>query len=837
MKRKRVPASLSLLFIPAAALALANGPVPLDDEGLGAVSAQDGLLVDFTSGPTGVSITQIDQVLDPATANEATLRAEGLSWRAVDGSGNLGGAAHTQMRLDVGSATSSSTPTLNVAVDLDRSRIKLNNLRHGGDTGRSFGTWALDASGMLRLQTAGGLLNSAVNNTYLLGELTDATVFYRQIAHPAPYLILNDMSAKWELSRGVLGITSTGLRQATTDNSSASGAGAVDPNSLVNLALDFDLLYKNPAIGSEATEFLITGAERPMMHFGWLGSIRNMELVWKPGGVWQGTTPLAPAVTDGGASVGDVYNTAAKTQGLNFSSRWDFVSLADATALGDANKEFRWQLGEASGSGADKSRVNFELGDWVRWNPALYGHNFPLIAIDALSGQQGPGGLCWGFRYHGPTTGACGGGGGSKQFVNIQPGYVAGFTDAAVNRTDGTAKSMALMIRDGNLMSYSRRVKFLERDAAGVVDWTRDFKWGLIYTFANVDANAYVYAGGNPGDLNGGLVVDLTLMSQTFAPSDNAATGTINESLYQGFNWDHGSHLMIADTDIDKDGITGETRDAMGIGLVSSSFMVLANDMRIWVKPHAVADSFYDGGIDLMSPQTRFALSTTFGGGVLPDATGSYGTGPKVIKASLIRLNFEGLLNARLSPAAPVGGSANPCSAAVTGYNCKNYLGYSWAMRFMDTNYSAANTYGVAAFSENTTGYAGWGGSAAQLGDYGSYLSFAEPNQPNVDVRLSNITGDATLEQGVIDIVEHDQDGDNTPKLRISHTMKLGAAAGARMNDAISGRNSGANPSTALAAGGQEFRVDRVLLGPANLGRIVVPSAQIYSSLTLRPQP
>lgn len=818
--------------------AFAGGLVSLDDDSLEAISGQDGLLADLTSGPTGISITEANVTFDSGVAlQEATISAQALSLRAVDGVGVVGAAAHAQMRLDVGSAAAGANPSLNLELDLDRSRLALGFLRHGGDLTRNFGTWALDASGKLRLQGE-GVFKHASMNTYLLGELTDATLFYRQAAHPQPYLILNDMSARWELSRGSLGVLATGgLRQATTDNSVNAGvgpgAGAVDPNSLINVALDFDLLYKDPQHGAEATTFRITGAEKPVMHFGWLGSLRNVELVWKAGGVWQGSVALSPAVNDGAATVGQIYDTSLKNQGLNFSSRWDFINLSDATALGDTTKEFRWQLGEASGSGADKSRVNFELGDWVRWNPAMYSHDFPLIAIDALNGQQGPGGLCWGFRYQGGTgTGACGAGGGSKQFVNIQPGFVDGFDTVAVNRTTGTAQSMALLVRDGNLMSYSRRIKLLERNAAGTVDYTRDFKWGLLYTFANVNASAYVYAGGNQFDANGGLIVDLSLMSQTFAPADNAGTATINESLYQGFNWDYGSHLMIADTDIDKDLVTGETRDAMGIGFVSSSFMVLANDMRIWVKPHPTATNLYDGGLDMMSPQARFALNTTFGGGILPDSSGGYGSGPRVVKASLIRMNFEGMLNARLSPAAPVGNAFNPCSVSITGYDCKNYLGYSWAMRFMDTNDGMT---GVAAFSENVSDYIGWSGTAAQLGDYGSYLSFAEPNQPNVDLRLANITGDLTLEKGVIDIVDHDENGDLTPKLRIIHTMKLGAAAKPRMDDAIVGR--GTSLVGGAASTGAEFRVDRIMLGSANLGRIVIPSATIYSSMTLRPQP
>lgn len=849
-KRHRwVPLPLALLFSlpgPAAALQV------LDDEGLSAVSGQDGVTVDFYTPNTGVTLSQVNLKQDQLNASLATtLSANTISLRAVDAAGNvLNSPSHAQLRIDVGAPGAAAEPRVSVEYDLDRSRLLVGGLNIAGDTAdtctpspcaklpnRTFGSFALDASGQLRLQANGGLFKGGNYQTYLRGELTDATLFYRQTYFPHAYLVMNDMTARWELNRGKLGISSDGIVQATLDtsqnNGGTAGAGTLNPSSLLNVALDFDLLFKYPELYAgtdQTTDFIITGNERPMMHFGWLGSMRNVEIVWKPGGAWTSGSTTTTGVP---AGVAAIYNVNAKSQGINFSSRWDFVNYSEAyTTLGDGSKEFRWQLGEASGTGADKSRMNFELGDWARWNPAMYSHNFPLITLDVINAgaAQGVGGLCWGFYYDGPS---CTGG----QFVNIDPGTVSGY-DSQVNRT--TAKGLGLFIRDGSLMSYSRRVRLLERDAAGTLAAPREFTWGLIYTFANVDANAYIYAGGAEGTAadvangsrNGGLTVDLLLMSQTFnpgAPATDAAART------QGFNWSNGSHLMIADTNLDGDGALGETRDAQGIGLLSSSFLVAANDMSIRLLNNmptpdpGVAGRFnaadpYKAGLDLMSPRTRFNLSTTFGGGILPDNLGGYGTGPTVVKASLIRLNFEGMLNGRLSPSAPssgAGSSFNPCTY---GFVCNNYLGYSWAMRFMDTN--------DANFSENTSVYSGWSGTVAQLGDYGSYLSLAEPNRPDVDVRFSNMTGDLALTNGVIDMVPTAQDGDNKPKLRIMHTMVLGSAAAARVTDASSNRTawqSGVAP-------GQEFRIDRVLLGGANLGRIVVPSATIFSSLTLKPQ-
>ena len=452
------------------------------------------------------------------------------------------------------------------------------------------------------------------------------------------------------------------------------------------------------------------------MHFGWLGSVKNAQLIWQPMGGWTGTQ-VASGV-GGVGTVFDVTGTANQTAGLRVSSRWNFVSKSDAATLGDPTKEFRWQLGEAAGTTADKSRINFELSDWTTWGSNTYGHDFPLIAMDIMNANGGPGGLCWGFAYNGNAAAgsACEASTTyNRQFVNVTPRSINVFDPSGV-RTAGTgtaASPLALLVRKGNLQSYSRRITLLERDAAGAVT-SRNFNWGLIYTLSNIDANIYLYPGGNPGDTSKGIIADIALMIQTFGATDNGST-TANETLTQGFNWDKGFHFMIADTDIDKDGITGEAGDAMGIGFINSNMLLLADDTRIWVKPTTDVNDFYTGGLDLVSPLARLNFKTTFGGGVLPP----YGVGgQKVVQGAVINLNMEGLINLRFSPSHPdAGNSASPYYV-----NAKNFLGYSGALRLMDTD--------VANFSESNNGTI----------DDGSFLSLAEPNSPSVDVRPVSYT-------------------------------------------------------------------------------------------------
>jgi hypothetical protein len=112
---------------------------------------------------------------------------------------------------------------------------------------------------------------------------------------------------------------------------------------------------------------------------------------------------------------------------------------------------------------------------------------------------------------------------------------------------------------------------------------------------------------------------------------------------------------------------------------------------------------------------------------------------------------------------------------------------------------------------------------------FGTYISLAEPGSPDVDVRFANITGDVAFTEGQVDLVQSNENGADRPSMKISNTVHVGYDAANRMNEATTG-------TTGLAAGGQPVIIDNVLLGQARLGSIVIPSARIYSSITLEPQ-
>lgn len=776
----------------------------MDDNALSAIAGQDGLTLKMDGA---MSATAIQAAFDSGTANAATLSANTVSFAGVLADGTLAGAPAPGLEFTLDSDADEFAIGFSTT---SRSRLRTDSLTiptSAGLTGRSYGTWAFDFSGQVNLINR-GIFSMAPNTAYLFGEISGGDLFYRQGADTNAWMGMHDFLLRWEIPDGILGLCDTSTNfgcnsQAGIVHRAGTPRGAGDPiqiaptaSSIINLALDFEYIFGKKEGGEE---FRITPNARGVMHFGWLGAVKDAEVKWMAGGSSVGASLVDP-------TYGTYFNAYATTsEGMRFSSQWDYVSTAEAAALGDPEKEFRWRLGEtADVAGADKSRINFELGDWTIWGtrtaekPAS--HYFPLIAFDVINASQGPGGLCWGHGLNLATAGC--NADPDAQFVNIRPGFISGVYGASVANA-GDAASLALIVRDGQLQSYSRKVRLLERDAAGNETVTREFDWGLIYALANVDANIYLYPGGSgtAGEINNGVIADIMVVSQTFDEAD---------PYHQGFNWDHGTHLMIADTAAN-----------MGIGFMSSSFLVAGNDTRIWVRNQDVSydsnadgainaqdNAYFSGGIDFFSPEARFNYRATFGGGLLPGHPSYLAPGqPQTVRGTLIDMNLEGLVNLRFSPSDP--NEANNRDGA------RNFLGFSGALR-LGTNATTSCGLGQDCGLSTNTGY-------------GTYISLAEPGRPDVDVRFANITGDLAFTEGQVDLVQSNENGADRPRMTISNTVHVGYDAANRMNEALTG-------TTGLTPGGQPVIIENVMLGQARLGSIVIPSARIYSSITLEPQ-
>lgn len=614
---------------------------PLDDKAMSRVNGQDGISIDLATSNAGISAGALNVEFDSdVPANEGVLGLGDIDIVGVNiPTGDTGNSAVVfESEIDVGSDTSGS-PFLSYDLRLNTpTRLRLGNLNLGGTN--SFGSAAIEASSARLSLVNRGIFSMTEGSASLYGEIIDSSLFYRwSTAAGDPYLVLDNFDLRWDMPSGTLGLISAPLNNdAVFGNSYASGIfmssgdrvlnpGTPLSESYIDVLLDYDLKYRNPASASPEFRGNDPGAG-PMLNFGWKGALTDARLIWGRGGSWD--------------AAGRWDNESSLTSGLRLEARWNYMTNAEAGTLGDPEKEFRWRLAEAGGN-----RTGIELSDWQNLPGAEYAFDFPFLALDAIPAGRGPGGasggLCWGGADNG-GTGAC-----------ADAGDLVRLTAGAVRNSgmDGTAyDAMGFIIRDGNQLAYSNQLKVMDgTTVAQTIDW------GLIYTFANIDGNVFAYPGGNPSNPNEGLMVDLLMMSQSLD-----ANGNHNWEWNHPTHWDTGTHFMIADTAACTssggpiDCGAGET--GMGIGLIGSSLMLMFNDMRIYMK----TGSGYEAGIDVYSPQTRVSLNGTFGGGTIPN-------GDKLVRGALVDANFEGQLNLRLTPDDPNCGATNSCglnfSAAV----------------------------------------------------------------------------------------------------------------------------------------------------------------------------
>lgn len=771
MKIKIIFPTLAALFITPLSLALEQ----LTDEALSNVTGQDGLVLDLASEASlkGFGYDNLSLTLDSGDTGERGLTFDTTASKdfqdgirpgfySVNSDGLFTATpVHIRTDIDIGS-DENLVPYMGVQLDIfgtdehgNRGATQLvfgelSNL----DGDKAYGSWALEGDGILRMVNQKGVFNSETEDASIFGEIVDGRLYYRQQEggyDNTAYLIMDNLHARWDMQEGTYGINEEGIIMKAKEGG------------IIDVALDFDLFFKTG--GKDFTP----GGEGAL-HFGWAGGLKDPEILWR---TRDGNDPHRQGV-------------------LNLSTKWNFVPSNDPIY---EDNEFRWRLGETGGTSSPQAgdrRTQFELSDWATWGDHDYGHDFPMIGIDVLHDDA-----TLGFDSELCFKGTVGNNGCSGQMVELVPGSYG---------SQSNVEGLAMAIRDGNLQSYSRRVNLVEEEwdatdnkyklvdiqqyddgnrSPGV---TRSMDWGLIYTLANVDSNIFIYPGGHPEDPNKGLLADIALVSNTFEEGTNKP----------GFNWDHGSHLMIADTNVDGTG-TGGTRNAMGIGYIGTSFVVMADDAQIMALPYdtsipqANIDEYYgSGGLDLFSPRTRLNLFTNFGGGILPDENGSYGTGPRFVRGAVIDINLEGSVHARFSPSG----------------RDDNALRYHWGVRLQPNDVMAA------------TGNTGFGAD-----DRGSYLSFAEPSRQDVAIALTNITGDMAFANGLIDIVPHDNPGDvnANPKLRASHEFLIGHAATPAIH------------SGSPAGAGAPLDIGHIKMGEQNLGRIVIPSAQAHATLALEP--
>lgn len=334
---------------------------------------------------------------------------------------------------------------------------------------------------------------------------------------------------------------------------------------------------------------------------------------------------------------------------------------------------------------------------------------------------------------------------------------------------------LALVARDWGLHAYASKVQY--RDGTTSANDVDD-GWALIYTLGDISSNWYIYpqaGAGTDADTDPGFTMDVATAIQTIGGADPVTGRPLRQ------RWEDGTNLMIGDTDFTYPAghpLAGAA-DGLAIGLMGSDLLFVADDMGVALTQLE--------GLGVSSDATRLQLRGLFGGGDIPRMA-------QPVYGSYIDVNLEfDKFQFHLFPALFEG----------------SYINFGGFFSLANLNNG---------FAQNTAGDAT---------DDGSYISLAEPNfnKLNVDVRLADITGDIEIplsvvgDGGKIDLLSASNELDGKPKLRIETNMRLGAAA------------------TKPAGGaGDPLTIGRVEFGDQDLGSMIIPSAKVFTSITLEQQ-
>lgn len=545
---------------------VANAMDVLSEQEMGDVHGQDGVTIGLQVPQSGeITADQIKWTLDAnqldinnnSLENSILLGELGASNGFAVKPINLDGLA-SDHALDFALAIDAYTndqnrPGLGVDATWNRMRVQVDSFSVT-DNARSLGAMALDSGGRFAIFGDGGLANMDTTEARLILNIgnVDASdpnptnwtmadpgqLFYRMGAAGSTEIQFDNFGFLFDMRQGTVGIDSNGIVLQS----------AVGSRTDLNLTFD---VYANEG-NSASNAFTFNANSIPMLFFGWRGGMNDFGLNLQPKGAWESNGTFTQGVT---ASLG-----------FNLASDFQFV-------VGEAKAE----------STGNQERSYLEFTDPVSL-PTTLGQNrkdveFGYLTLDAISANQGVGGICYG--------------GGNTFGVN--PASCTTSTGGAlpVELIDIPASDtgLALIARDWGLHAYSQRVQYRDggSDALDI-----DEGWALIYTLGDVSSNWYIYpqagngTGGSPG-----LTFDLVTAIQTIGGAD--ALGRPDRS-----RWENGTHLMIGDTD-----------NNMAIGLLGADVLVAANDVNVGLS--------LASGLNFDSEQARIQLRGMFGGGDIPN--------------------------------------------------------------------------------------------------------------------------------------------------------------------------------------------------------------------------
>lgn len=417
----------------------------------------------------------------------------------------------------------------------------------------------------------------------------------------------------------------------------------------------------------------------------------------------------------------------------------------------DYADDFFLALGQ---SGVENPRAEF-LSFQTLGNPTEPEFSLPLT-VDVVPGNTDMGTLCFGDV---PSAGCTGTG------------------EETVPLTTEDSHALAGQIRDGHMRAYNTEVRVVDPAAGGdpeLVDDPADtdtFNWSLGYTFGAFDANMVMYPGYD-SDYDDtldatGLTTDVIFSIDSPGYWDKIQ----NQDPTAGDNWATNTHFFIADTDIDGDG----SNNKFGIGILNSDLLWRAENLAIRVAgdsdtAFAALDGEddipaggigFDGGLWLESAEgVRYQFRGMFSGGDLDDLSD-----PVSISLMDVRLDTNRFVFA-LSPFDPPAGEPEA-------------IGFEGLLDFNDN----------------------------------SYLSLAEPSNPEANFQLEDVSGRVMWRNGKVQIRSSADNDDNRPSLTIANNLDFGDTA----------------------ASGDPL-VGQVTFGGESFGRAAIPGGRWYSDITLKPQ-
>ncbi|MDI1302909.1 MAG: hypothetical protein PSX71_13470 [bacterium] len=776
---------------------------PVSDADLSEITGQDGVTIIVNGQVRDPGTLQINP--DAGTAGvSATLQYAGASATepligAIGNNGvntvTLGGKVGftSTIDLDAGVNAAGTTPGVSLGVQSSWNRMRLqvgNMLAYAGDAGSAtptigYGALALDGAGTASyLQQAGALLGNPIN---IAANKLHLTIGGKQF-DPAATVLANNPYGQFYYRQGVAGTGAelvldkfyfdVGFTPGTGGMIGACGKSTTcDPLTYGGFTAGRSGLY----IGTPHLDFNMTYAInlRAQPLGGATGGFRTDQADSLGMAYWGWTGGFNNAellLSSGGLW------TPSAVAGTKYNPDNPEDTAAGYTAATRSqglnisfHADFDNLFTWVVGQAGARAVIGF--GDWASLTNAtgvnkVWGLNAPNIAIDVVNA----GSLAPG--------GLCWGG---KAYGNqsLCQGTIGATGPSTAWANGALAPGLAVTAtKPGTFMS-------LPPTATGIALAVRDLS--LQAYSRNVTIYDDMNNNGLYTDTVGGVAETKTYQwaliytlgqidaNIFYYPGDTAGTANgvtsdvvfMSQSFYP--NGYDNNNVLLGNTNL----MIRDSAKTLGIGFVQSNLLFAAKKFNIALIAGATGPAG-TGGIQLSSNDVRFEFQGLLAGGPSPVLTQASFEKMFYMDMNLEMSKFVALLYPDSSNGYP-------------------FLGFSARMTFGDTTVAPTNSsIGVPAAAD------------------GTYMSLGEPSNPKTDFRIANITGDVNMTAGRVFLISAN-DSVNAPdkirRLQIAETIQIGTA--------VSG---GAALTGQVKFGGQP------------LGAITIPSGQIYSSFTLKPQ-